>query len=140
MKKYAHVPFRADTWEPDADGFTANLCTDCGTPVRYGSRHGFCLELKLPKSQSAQGNTMNERIKELVGQAKFMAEESINKQISANAELNAFAEKFAELIIKECANIASVGDTDNLDQYDRGFQNGRDTSAYLIRNTFGVEE
>jgi len=45
---------------------------------------------------------MNERIKELAGQAKFMAEESINKQISANAELNAFAEKFAELIIKEC--------------------------------------
>jgi hypothetical protein len=45
---------------------------------------------------------MNERIKELAGQAKFMAEESINKQISANAELNAFAEKFAELIIREC--------------------------------------
>ena len=47
---------------------------------------------------------MNERIKELVGQAKFMAEESINKQISANTELNAFAEKFAELIVRECAH------------------------------------
>lgn len=46
---------------------------------------------------------MNERIRELVGQAKFMAEETTNKQISANAELNAFAEKFAELIVKECA-------------------------------------
>jgi hypothetical protein len=46
---------------------------------------------------------MNERIQELVGQAKFMAEETVNKQISANAELNAFAEKFAELIVRESA-------------------------------------
>ena len=46
---------------------------------------------------------MNERIKELYGQAKFMAEEDINRQISYNAELKAFAEKFAELIIRECA-------------------------------------
>lgn len=45
---------------------------------------------------------MNERIKDLVGQAKLMAEEDINKQISYNAELNAFAEKFAELIVREC--------------------------------------
>lgn len=44
---------------------------------------------------------MNERIQELVGQAKFMAEETLNKQISANAELNAFAEKFADLILEE---------------------------------------
>jgi hypothetical protein len=46
---------------------------------------------------------MNERIKELAEQAKFMAEEDINRQISYNAELKAFAEKFAELIIRECA-------------------------------------
>lgn len=45
---------------------------------------------------------MNERIKELVGQAKFMAEETTNKQISKNAELDAFTEKFAELIVREC--------------------------------------
>jgi hypothetical protein len=45
---------------------------------------------------------MNERINELVGQAKFMAEESTNKKISANTELYMFAEKFAELIIREC--------------------------------------
>ena len=48
---------------------------------------------------------MNERIQELVGQAKFMAEETLNKQISANAELNAFAEKFAELIVEEFRNV-----------------------------------
>jgi hypothetical protein len=45
---------------------------------------------------------MNERIQELVGQAKFVAEETTNKQISKNAELDAFAEKFAELIVQEC--------------------------------------
>lgn len=49
---------------------------------------------------------MNERMNELVGQAKFMAEESINKQISANTELYAFSEKFADLVVKECADIA----------------------------------
>jgi hypothetical protein len=48
---------------------------------------------------------MNERIKELVGQAKFMAEETINKKISKNAELDAFAEKFAQLIVQECAEL-----------------------------------
>ncbi len=48
---------------------------------------------------------MNERIRELAEQAKFMAEEDINKQISYNAELKAFAEKFAELIVKECIDI-----------------------------------
>ena len=44
---------------------------------------------------------MNERIKQLALQAKCMAEETINKQISKNAELDAFAEKFAELIVAE---------------------------------------
>ena len=45
---------------------------------------------------------MNERIKLLAEQAKFMAEEDINKQISYNTELKAFAEKFAQLIVEEC--------------------------------------
>ena len=66
---------------------------------------------------------MNERIEQLVGQAKFMAEETINKQISKNAELDAFAEKFAELIVRECADL--VRDDDN---------------AFDILKHFGVEE
>jgi hypothetical protein len=45
---------------------------------------------------------MNERIKELANQAKFIAEETINRKISANTELYAFAEKLAELIVQEC--------------------------------------
>ncbi len=51
---------------------------------------------------------MNERIRELVGQAKFIAEETINKKISKNAELDAFAEKFAELIVAECLDVVAM--------------------------------
>jgi hypothetical protein len=48
---------------------------------------------------------MKERIQQLAEQAKFMAEEDINRQISYNTELKAFAEKFAELIVQECAEV-----------------------------------
>ena len=51
---------------------------------------------------------MNERIKVLVGQAKFMAEETINRKISKNAELDAFAEKFAELIVADCLDVVAM--------------------------------
>jgi hypothetical protein len=51
---------------------------------------------------------MNQRIEQLAEQAKFMAEEDINRQISYNAELKAFAEKFAELIVKECMELVST--------------------------------
>ena len=66
---------------------------------------------------------MNERIQELAVTAKLMAEEDINRQISYNPELKAFAEKFAELIVKECASL--VVDDDN---------------AYEMLKHFGVEE
>jgi len=76
---------------------------------------------------------MNERIKELAGQAKCMAEETINKQISKNAELDAFAEKFAQLIVQECCKeitYASVGNEDPVFAY-----------AYIdhLKNTLGVK-
>ncbi len=44
---------------------------------------------------------MNQLIRELAEQAKFMVEEDINRQISYNTELKAFAEKFAELIVEQ---------------------------------------
>ena len=72
---------------------------------------------------------MNERIKELAEQAKFMAEEDINRQISYNTELKAFAEKFAELIIKECARV----------QHKRFCEHG-DVSWDILMEHFGVEE
>jgi uncharacterized protein YutE (UPF0331/DUF86 family) len=78
---------------------------------------------------------MNERIKDIMGQAKFMAEESINKQISANTELYAFAEKFAELIVAECIDIAQ--DRANFP----GFPpNDVNDIIDEIREHFGVEE
>lgn len=36
------IPFKPETWPVDADGFAPDLCTVCGTPVRYGSRHSQC--------------------------------------------------------------------------------------------------
>jgi hypothetical protein len=71
---------------------------------------------------------MNERIKELAEQAKFMAEEDINRQISYNAELKAFAEKFAELIVRECMKVSRGAD-------------GMDATHeawYLIEQHFGI--
>jgi hypothetical protein len=58
---------------------------------------------------------MNQRIQELAVKAKLMAEEDINRQISYNTELKAFAEKFAELIVKECAAICINKNVSNLD-------------------------
>ena len=77
---------------------------------------------------------MNERIRELVGQAKFMAEETINKQISKNAELDAFAEKFAELIVRECIEVCKsrVGNSD--------YNTGRMHCMSDLKEHFGVEE
>jgi hypothetical protein len=77
---------------------------------------------------------MNERIKELSLQAKFIAEEDINRQISYNTELKAFAEKFAELIVKECIDI--------LDDEDDGGADTKSVRLTMIRmkKHFGVEE
>lgn len=72
---------------------------------------------------------MNERIRELVAQAKFIAEETINKKISKNAELDAFAEKFAELIVAECAELASEETSLPYDSY-----------SEKIKKHFGVDE
>lgn len=71
---------------------------------------------------------MNERIKVLAEQAKFMTEEDINRQISYNTELKAFAEKFAELIVRECADIARHTDMNGIQ------------ISYIIKEHFGVEE
>jgi hypothetical protein len=71
---------------------------------------------------------MNERIKELANQAKFMAEETINRKISANPELYAFAEKLAELIIQECANVAN-----------ENVKLGSPYCGQFVKKYFGVE-
>lgn len=71
---------------------------------------------------------MNERIQELKKQARKYAWEN-ETHWSANAEREAlFEEKFAELIVRECANIS-----------DASFHNG--SAGYTaILKYFGVEE
>jgi hypothetical protein len=83
---------------------------------------------------------MNERIKELAGQAKFMAEETINRQISANAELNAFAEKFAELIVRECMRMCEVTEMSFVTHDCDVEASGAITVKQFIAEHFGVEE
>jgi hypothetical protein len=72
---------------------------------------------------------MNERIKELAVKAKFMAEEDINRQISYNTELKAFAEKFAELIVEEMYDFMCKA-TDN---------DGAWPSSKEVKQHFGVD-
>ncbi len=64
---------------------------------------------------------MNERIKELMKQA---GTDSSGKWMGVE-----HAEKFAELIIRECASIVYKTDTDHADGL-----------ALLLLHTFGVEE
>jgi hypothetical protein len=47
----APQPFKPETWPVDADGFVPDLCTVCGAPVRYGSRHSKCA---APVAQQAE--------------------------------------------------------------------------------------
>ncbi len=79
---------------------------------------------------------MNERIQELAVKAKLMAEEDINRQISYNTELKAFAEKFAELIVRECVMLCDkvYEQNDNVK-----IQAGATFCREDIKEHFGVE-
>jgi hypothetical protein len=81
---------------------------------------------------------MNERILELAEQAKFMAEEDINRQISYNTELKAFAEKFAELIVRECAQACMNEGASYEEKAAGAYQSNLYVTA--IKKHFGVEE
>ena len=83
---------------------------------------------------------MNERIQELVGQAKFMAEETINQQISKNAELDTFAEKFAKLIVRECIGCCEQVISDPVPESVDTWLNGGEQCIQEIKEHFGVEE
>jgi hypothetical protein len=77
---------------------------------------------------------MNERIKELAEQAwkEVLSETSIDGDTSnvySPDEVVAFEQKFAELIVRECANAVN-----SRDDSDTGFW------ANIIKEHFGVEE
>lgn len=63
---------------------------------------------------------MNKRIKQLVKQAKDHAD--YYAMLSDGMEQEIFTEKFAELIVRECANVA-----------------GRDVGHFVLKH-FGVKE
>ena len=76
---------------------------------------------------------MNERIKELAEQAASFAETAYNKQTMATFHTNKsaeeiFREKFAELIVRECADIS-----------DASFHNGSAGYTAILKH-FGVEQ
>ena len=72
---------------------------------------------------------MNERIKELAEQAGFGVRQNGSEVYTSKLEhlpITENVEKFAELIVRECANVAA--DHDAIDIYEE------------IREHFGVEE
>jgi len=79
---------------------------------------------------------MNERIRELAEQANLLGPSS---RIGNSHEA---AEKFAELIVKECAQIAVFKDSGIVATADVAghMAAGRSIAARLIKEHFGVEE
>ena len=70
---------------------------------------------------------MNERIKELRGQALRWSGENVNRNLYSNYEIEQKEyDKFAELIVRECANIADIAEP-----Y---------LASDLIKEQFGIKE
>ncbi len=76
---------------------------------------------------------MNERIKELIKQST---------ECYSNGQERTFdKEKFAELIVKECARLCEhVSNDDEYDQYDMGQSVKAESIKTAIKQHFGVEE
>ena len=81
---------------------------------------------------------MNERIKELYGPAYKFAKENCVKNIDdlGNNYFKLFHEKFAELIVQECARVAKITEPDAGDEY----ASGRTWAGIDVLKHFGVEE
>jgi zona occludens toxin (predicted ATPase) len=90
---------------------------------------------------------MNERINELLSQAisdvdYIRDDDALNEDLSQMFIPDCFAERFAELIVKECADVCKRNilvlteyDSDNAE----GRNDGSEECAYLIKRHFGVE-
>ncbi len=83
---------------------------------------------------------MNERIKELAEQATSIVE-MVGPQGYTSSYANFDREKFAELIVRECAQIAVFKDSGIVATADvAGYMAaGRSTAARLIQEHFGVK-
>ncbi len=90
---------------------------------------------------------MNERIRELREQAAKFAEVTYDNYTMATFNTNKsietlFEEKFAQLIVRECAQIAVFKDSGTVATADVAghMAAGRSIAARLIKEHFGVEE
>ena len=83
---------------------------------------------------------MNERIKLLAEQAGLLGPSS---RVGNSHEA---AEKFAELIVRECAQLildkkmGDLGDNPGVKEWEEGYNEAVHDCYYLIRKNFGVEE
>ena len=91
---------------------------------------------------------MNKRIKELAdlaGFIRFSPEEDPQTPIDWSCEYDIELEKFAELIIRECAQTL-IDNTPVLDEYDaeedwdKGYDRAMKDCVHHIKEHFGVEE
>jgi hypothetical protein len=83
---------------------------------------------------------MNERIKELAEQATSIVE-MVGPEGYTSSYANFDREKFAELIVRECASIASGTAVENPpNDLFYGYNLGVNKTAEKIREHFGVEE
>ena len=82
---------------------------------------------------------MNERIKELAVQA--MTYVTHNPKANKRNAGDMFDEKFAELIVRECARLCEhESNDDEYDQYDMGQSVKAESIKTAIKKHFGVEE
>ncbi len=78
---------------------------------------------------------MNERIRELAHQAY-----NHDTMIGFHYIPDEFKEKFAELVVKECAGeIRKQCDGESLDDWDRGYEAGLISAINALHKHFGVE-
>ena len=81
---------------------------------------------------------MNERINLLKHQASIWCHENIPEQFSeeTNGYGSAWEDKFAELIVRECARVAKIIEPEAGDDY----ASGRTWAGIDVLKHFGVEE
>lgn len=85
---------------------------------------------------------MNERIRELAEQAlkSSMVHDGVYRPDGyTNGVSKDFADKFAELLIKECAEICRRQQYYDADEFKRGSNAGSFTCMNAIKRHFGVE-
>jgi hypothetical protein len=89
---------------------------------------------------------MNERIQELVKKAVEAVDivtgnEALDNELAKMYIPNCFAEKFAELIVRECVKFCEhESNDDEHDEYDMGMWVKAESIKTAIMEEFGVEE